>query len=233
MAELAANCLVSEGVRVTLVANRSYERARAIAEQLGARALTLDEAWEHFATADIVLSSTAAPHAVVTWERVAPAIGRRGGRPLCILDLAVPRDVEPAVGQLENVFLYDIDDLQAVAAHAAAERHQEVPAAERIVSDEVERFWAWYGGLAVVPVLKEFRGRLDDVRAAELERALKRLPHLSPEDRAQVEQFSHALLNKFLHPPTIALKQAAQAGRGYGLLESLKKLFGLERPDGS
>src|SRR5213596_80092 len=180
MAELAAGCLVSEGVRVTLVANRSYERARAIAEALGARALTLDEAWEHFATADIVLSSTAAPHAVVTWERVAPAIGRRGGRPLCILDLAVPRDVEPAVGQLENVFLYD----------------------------------------------------LDDVRAAELERALKRLPHLSPEDRAQVEQFSHALLNKFLHPPTIALKQAAQAGRGYGLLESLKKLFGLERHDG-
>jgi glutamyl-tRNA reductase len=232
MAELAASCLVSEGVRVTLVANRTYERARAVAEELGARALSLDEAWEHFASADIVLTSTAAPHAVVTWERVAPAIARRGGRPLCILDLAVPRDVEPAVGQLENVFLYDIDDLQAVAAHAAADRHQEVPAAERIVTDELDRFWAWYGGLAAVPVLKEFRGRLDDMRAAELERALKRLPHLSPEDRAQVEQFSHALLNKFLHHPTIALKQAAQAGRGYGLLESLKKLFGLERHDG-
>jgi glutamyl-tRNA reductase len=232
MAELAASCLVSEGVRVTLVANRTYERARAVAEELGARALTLDEAWEHFASADIVLTSTAAPHAVVTWERVAPAIARRGGRPLCILDLAVPRDVEPAVGQLENVFLYDIDDLQAVAAHAAADRHEEVPAAERIVTDEVDRFWAWYGGLAAVPVLKEFRGRLDDMRAAELERALKRLAHLSPEDRAQVEQFSHALLNKFLHHPTIALKQAAQAGRGYGLLESLKKLFGLERHDG-
>ena len=232
MAELAASCLVSEGVRVTLVANRTYERARAVAEELGARALTLDEAWEHFASADIVLTSTAAPHAVVTWERVAPAIARRGGRPLCILDLAVPRDVEPAVGQLENVFLYDIDDLQAVAAHSAADRHQEVPAAERIVTDEVDRFWAWYGGLAAVPVLKEFRGRLDDMRAAELERALKRLAHLSPADRAQVEQFSHALLNKFLHHPTIALKQAAQAGRGYGLLESLKKLFGLERHDG-
>src|SRR3989475_8750300 len=121
----------------------------------------------------------------------------------------------------------------SVAAHAAAERHHEVPAAERIVSDEVERFWVWYGGLAAVPVLKEFRGRLDDMRAAELERTLKRLAHLSPEDRAQVEQFSHALLNKFLHHPTIALKQAAQAGRGYGLLESLKKLFGLERDDGT
>src|SRR5256886_14245353 len=106
IAELAASCLASEGVRVTLVANRTYERAQAIAEQLGGAALTLDEAWDHFASADIVLSSTAAPHAVVTWERVAPAIGRRRGRPLCILDLAVPRDVEPAVGQLENVFLY-------------------------------------------------------------------------------------------------------------------------------
>src|SRR5205823_3228059 len=95
MAELAATCLVSEGVRVTLVANRTYERARAIAEQLGARALTLDEAWEHFADADIVLSSTAAPHAVVTWDRVAPAVARRRGRPLCILDLGMPRDVEP------------------------------------------------------------------------------------------------------------------------------------------
>ena len=233
MAELAATCLAAEGVRVTLVANRSYERAQAIAEALGggARALALDEAWEHFGEADIVLSSTAAPHAVVTWERVASAIARRGDRPLCILDLAVPRDVEPAVGQLENVFLYDVDDLQAVAAQAAAERRTEIPAAERIVSEEVERFWAWYGGLAVVPALKEVRDRLEQMRAAELERALRRLAHLSAEDREQIEHLSHALLNKFLHRPTIALKEAARSGRGYGLLESLKKLFDLERPD--
>jgi len=178
-----------------------------------------------------VLSSTAAPHAVVTWERVASAIARRGDRPLCILDLAVPRDVEPAVGQLENVFLYDVDDLQAVAAQAAAERRTEIPAAERIVSEEVERFWAWYGGLAVVPVLKEVRDRLEQMRAAELERALRRLAHLSAEDREQIEHLSHALLNKFLHRPTIALKEAARSGRGYGLLESLKKLFDLERLD--
>ena len=232
MAELAATCLASEGVRVTMVANRTYERAQAVAEELGARALTLDQAWEHFATADIVLSSTAAPHAVVTWERVAAAIERRGRRPLCILDVAVPRDVEPAVGRLENVFLYDIDDLQTVAAQATAERRKEIPAAEHIVTEEVDRFWAWYGGLAVVPVLKEFRGRLDQVRAQELERALKRLAHLAPEDQAQIEQFSHALLNKFLHQPTIALKQAAHVGRGYGLLEALKRLFGLEQRDG-
>lgn len=232
MAELAATCLVSEGVRVTLVANRTYERARAIADELHARALPLDEAWDHFADTDIVLSSTAAPHAVVTWDRVAPAVARRGGRPLCILDLGVPRDVEPAVAQLENVFLYDLDDLQAVAAQAAAGRRRDIPAAEHIVTEEVERFWAWYGGLVVVPVLKEFRDRMDRVRAAELERVLRRLPHLSPDDRGELEHFSQALLNKFLHPPTIAVKEAAQAGRGYGLLEALKRLFRLERPDG-
>jgi len=225
IAELAATCLVSEGVRV--------ERAKAIAEELGARALTLDEAWDRFGDCDIVLCSTAAPHAVVTWDRVAPAIARRGGRPLCILDLAVPRDVEPAVAQLENVFLYDLDDLQAVAAHAAAERRSDIPAAERIVTEEVERFWGWYGGLVVVPVLREFRERMEAVRAAELERTLRRLTHLSPDDRDQIEYFSQALLNKFLHQPTVALKEAARAGRGYGLLDALKRLFGLERRDGT
>ena len=232
MAELAATCLAAEGVRVTIVANRTYERARAIAEDLHARALTLDEAWEHFTDADIVLCSTAAPHTVVTWDRVAPAVARRGGRPLCILDLAVPRDVDPAVAQLENVFLYDIDDLQAVAAQAAAQRRSDIPAAEHIVSEEVERFWAWYGGLAVVPVLKELRDQMERVRAEEVGRALRRM-HLTPEDRAQLEQFSHAMLNKFLHQPTIALKEAAGAGRGYGLLEALKRLFGLEPRDGA
>src|SRR5881628_2127221 len=228
VAELAAGCLAAEGVQVALVANRTYERARVIAERLGGHAMTLEEAWDHFATADIVLCSTAAPHAVVTWERVAPAIRHRDGRPLCLLDLAVPRDVEPAVAQLENVFLYDIDDLQAVAAQATAQRRGEIPAAERIVSEEVDRFWGWYDGLGVVPVIRAFRDRLDDLRRAELERALRRLGHLSPEDRAQVDQFSQALLNKFLHEPTVVLKRAARVGHGYGLLEALKKLFGLE-----
>ena len=227
MAELAATCLADEGVRVTLVANRTHERARVIAERLDARALTLEEAWPHFATTDIALCSTAAPHAVVTWERVGAVIGARRGRPLCILDLAVPRDVDPAIAQLENVFLYDIDDLQTVAAQATARRHDEVPAAERIVEEETDLFWAWYGGLGVVPVIKEFRGRMEALRAAEVERAMRQLGHLAPEDRARVEQLSQALLNKFLHQPTVALKAAAEEGRGYGLLEALRRLFGL------
>jgi len=231
MAELAAACLVDAGVRVTLVANRTPERARAVADRLGggAAAQSLDDAWEHFAVADIVIASTAAPHAVVTWARIAPAVARRGGRPLCVLDLAVPRDVEPAVGQLENVFLYDLDDLQAVAGQASAERRAEIPRAEQIVDEEVEHFWAWHDTLAVVPVLKEFRGRMEAVRTAELERVFKQLQHLSPEDRDRLERFSESLLNKFLHEPTLALKREAEAGDGYLLVEALRKLFHLER----
>jgi glutamyl-tRNA reductase len=235
MAELAATCLAAEGVHVNLVANRTHDRARAIADRLGggARAMTLDEAWPHFATADLALCSTAAPHAVVTWERVASIIAARGGRPLCILDLAVPRDVEPAIAQLENVFLYDVDDLQTVAAQATMRRREEVPAAERIVDEETNLFWAWYGGLGVVPAIKEFRGRLEELRAAEFERAMRHLGHLAPEDRARLEQFSHTLLNKFLHQPTLALKEAAEQGHGYGLLEALRRLFGLRGGGGA
>lgn len=233
MAELAATCLSDEGVQVTLVANRTQERARAIAERLGAKAVSLDEAWPHFATVDIALCSTAAPHAVVTWERVGAVIGggARRGKPLCILDLALPRDVDPAIAQLENVFLYDVDDLQTVAAQATARRRDEVPAAERIVEEETDLFWAWYDGLGVVPTIKELRRRLDDVRSAELERALRHLAHLSPDDRAQLEHFSQALMNKFLHEPTLALKSAAEEGRGYGLLEAVRRLFGMEPPE--
>ena len=230
MAELAATCLSDQGVQITLVANRTHERARAIAERLGGRAMSLEEAWAHFATTDIALCSTAAPHAVVTWERVGAIIGERGGRPLCILDLAVPRDVDPAIAQIENVFLYDVDDLQTVAAQATARRRDEIPAAERIVEEETDLFWAWYGGLGVVPTIKELRTRMDELRSAEVDRVLRQLGHLSPEDRAQVEQFSQSLMNKFLHQPTVALKAAAQEGRGYGLLDALRRLFGMEPP---
>src|SRR5258705_11904390 len=221
MAELAATCLSDEGVQITLVANRTHERARAIAERLGGTAVTLEEAWPHFATTDIALCSTAAPHAVMTWERVGVIIGARRGKPICILDLAVPRDVDPAIAQLENVFLYDVDDLETVAAQATARRRGGIPAAERIVDEETDLFWAWYGGLGVVPTIKELRARMDHVRAAELERALRELDHLSPEDRAQVEQFSQAWLNKFLHQPTIALKKPPEDGHGSGAPEDL------------
>lgn len=228
MAEVAAACLGDAGVRVTLVANRTYDRAREIAERLGADALTLDEAWPRFAEVDVVLSSTAAPRAIVTWDRVAAAVARRGGRPLCVLDLGVPRDVEPAVGQLEHVFLYNMDDLDAVAAQAAVRRRGEIPKAEGIVDAEVETFWAWHDARTVVPVLTAFRARFDAMRQAELAAALQRLPDLTPEEREHVEYLTRALMNKFLHEPTVALREAAASGRGYALLDGLRRLFRLD-----
>jgi glutamyl-tRNA reductase len=230
VAELALQCLMAEGVRTVMVANRTYERAVALAEQVGARAIRYDEAWPLFAEADIVICSTSAPRPVVTWERVAPQIDRRGGRPLCLFDLAMPRDVEPALGQFQNVFLYDVDDVQTVAAQALGRRRDHLPAAEQIVEEEALAFWTWHGALEVVPVIKAFRGRLEETREAELARILKRLDHLSPEDRAQLEQFSRALLNKFLHEPTVRLREAAERGRAYGMTEALRFLFRLDQP---
>ena len=166
---------------------------------------------------------------MVTWSASAGDRARRG-RPLCISISRCRATSEPAVGQIENVFLYDVDDLQTVAAQATARRRDEIPAAERIVEEETDLFWAWYGGLGVVPAIKEFRARVDALRVAELDRVLRQLEHLSPEDRARVEQFSQALLNKFLHEPTVALREAAEAGHAYGLLEALRRLFGMEPP---
>src|SRR3990170_6132192 len=146
MAELAMGCLVSEGVRSVMVAHRQLERAAQVAERLGGRALGFAEAWALFGEVDLVVASTAAPHAIVTPDRVAEHVARRGGRPLCVLDIAVPRDVDPAVGTLDNVFLYDIDDLQGVVAATIGIRRREVPAAERIVQQELRHFWDWYTG---------------------------------------------------------------------------------------
>lgn len=229
VAELAAACLADRGARVTAVANRTYERARELAERLGAEPLALADAWPRLETVDLVISSTAAPHSVVTYERVAGPIGRRAARPLCILDLAVPRDVEPAVTRLANVFLYDVDDLQTAAAQAVARRRAEIPRAERIVEEELRAFWTWHDQRAVVPVVTEFRERLDGVRAAELEKVLSRLPDLTAEERERIEHFSRALLNKFLHEPTRAVKEEAAAGRGAPLVSALRRLFGLDR----
>src|SRR5688572_4603996 len=179
MAELALQCLMAEGVRAAIVANRTYERAAELARLHGATALHYDACWAELADVDVVITSTAAPHPVVRPEHIAPTLGARGDRPLCILDIALPRDVEPAVRKLRNVFLYDLDDLRAVVAATLDRRQDELPSAESLLSEEVERYWTWLAGLASVPVLTTLRGSMEQVREQELANALKRLPHLS------------------------------------------------------
>lgn len=228
-AELALSCLLSEGVKVAIVANRTYERALELAEQHGATAMHYDHCWESLRDVDVLLCSTASPVPVVTRERVEEHVTARGGRPLCILDIALPRDVEVAVGGLDNVFLYDLDDLQSAAAANLERREEDVPAAQRIISEEVAKYWDWVAGLAAVPVVREFRDEMDKLRSVELAAAMRRLGEVSPEQAEIVEHFSKSLMNKFLHEPSVRLRAAAANGRGLGVVDAARYLFALER----
>jgi glutamyl-tRNA reductase len=228
MAELALECLASEGVRTAIVANRTFERATELAERHGATPMHYDECWSQLADVDILLCSTAAPRPIVLADHIVPSLAARGDRPLCVLDIALPRDVDSAVGALENVYLYNIDDLQAVIASSLKQRRSDLPTAEHLIAAETERYWDWLAGLEAVPVVTQFRAEMERVRARELAEALKRLKHLSRDEQAVVERFSHAMMNKFLHEPSVRLKAAAANGRGLGIVDAARYLFGLE-----
>jgi glutamyl-tRNA reductase len=233
VAELALECLLSEGVRVAIVANRTHERAQALAKRHGATAMHYDECWQSLRDVDVLICSTASPVPVVTTGRVRDFIEARGDRPLCILDIALPRDVEGAVGDIDNVFLYDLDDLRAAAAANLEQRGEDVPAARAIIEQEVQKFWDWVAGLAVVPVVREFRDEMDKRRSTELAAALRRLGQLSPEQVDAIEHFSKSLMNKFLHEPSVRLKAAAANGRGLGVVDAARYLFALEQKSGA
>ncbi len=228
MAELALASFQQEGVHTAVVANRTFERAEALAAQYGAEAVHYEEAWPRIAEVDVLLCSTAAPRPVVDVEHIRPSVEKRGDRPLCILDIALPRDVDPAVGRLENVFLYDLDDLRGVVNASMERRQREVPAAEALIAGEVEGFWQWVAGLAAVPVLTQLRQEMNLVRERELAAALKRLGALAPEQREVVEQLAQSLTNKFLHEPSVRLRAAAANGRGLGVVDAARYLFALD-----
>ena len=229
MAELALENLASEGVRAAIVANRTYERASEVAARHGAVAVHYDECWSQLGDVDLLLCSTAAPHPIVLVDHITPTLGARGDRPLCVLDIALPRDVDPAVGELDNVFLYNIDDLQAVIAASLESRRANLPSAEQLIAAETERYWDWVAGLSAVPVVTDLRTEMEQVRVREVTEALKKLSHLSPEDRATIEHLSRSMMNKFLHEPSVRLKSAAANGRGLGVVDAARYLFGLEK----
>jgi glutamyl-tRNA reductase len=230
MADLALECLAAEGVRATVVANRTHDRAQVLAARHGARAVHYDEAWATLGEVDVLLCSTASPVPIVTVPRMRDVAAARGDRPLCVLDIALPRDVDPRVRELENVFLYDLDDLQDVVRASLERRREEQPAAERLVQEETARYLAWLGGLSAVPALTQFRRRMDAVRERELEQAMRRLGALTPAQRSAVEQLSRGLMNKFMHEPTVRLRHAAADGE-LELVDALRRLFALEASD--
>jgi glutamyl-tRNA reductase len=228
MSETTLECLHAEGVRTAIVANRTFDRARELAEKWGGDAVRLDDFAAALPQVDIVICSTAAPHPVLTRDRLRRALPNGPSHPLCIIDIAIPRDVEPAVGDEPNVFLYNIDDLTQIVDDNLDRRRAQLPAAETILADEVEAFWQWYASLAVVPTIRALREHGERLRQAELERALRHLAHLPEQDREAVEALTRALTNKLLHAPTVRLRDAAGNGRGTAVLDTARYLFELD-----
>jgi len=226
--ELTATHLRARGVRDLLVTNRTLAAAQEMARRVGGRAVPFEDLEGHLVAADIVISSTSAPHCVVTRERVHRARRRRRGRPLFFIDIAVPRDVDPAIADLDGVFLYDIDDLEHVVARNRAEREKEAVRAEAIVVEELANVDAWLRALEVVPTIATLREAVERIRTSELERLGGRLSGLDDEQRAQVELLTSSIVNKILHLPTVTMKDVAGRDECYLYVDAVRTLFGLD-----
>ena len=215
------------GIGRTLVANRTWAKAAKLADRLGGVAVALSELAAAFEEADVVLTSTGAPAMLVEPADLEPILPARGGRPLLVVDIAVPRDVDPGVGLLPDVTLLNMDDLKAFVDAAMAERRREIPAVNRIIGEELDRFSDLSAERQVAPLVAALRERLEAVRVAELDRYRGRLSGLRDDQRHEVEALSRSLLAKVLHEPTMALKDVAGSVQGEQLAEAVRVLFDL------
>ena len=229
MSELATRNLVSRGASIVAVANRTAAHGEELAQRLGTRSVGLDGLAEELRTADVVVTSTSAPGFVLHAALARESLRARHGRPLLLVDLAVPRDVDPALAAYDGCFVYDIDDLEAVVELALDGRRVEAARAERIVAAEAERFREWQVSLAVVPAIASLRARAEEIRVGELARA--RLERLSESERTLVEAITAQIVNKLLHLPTVRLKEAAAAADGVIYADVVRHLFGLDEDE--
>jgi glutamyl-tRNA reductase len=218
--ELAAGSLSARGASISYVANRSPEAAAALSARFGAQPLGWDDLASKLGEVDVVLTSTSAPDFVVT----AADLPSRHRKPLFFIDIAVPRDVDPAVHELDGCYLYDIDDLEAVVSETLAGRRSEAASAEKIVVEEAARFREWQASLEVVPAITSLRARAEEIRAAEL----AKLGDLPEDERRTIESVTAQILNKLLHMPTVRMKEAALAADGAAYAAAVRHLFGLE-----
>ena len=231
MSELAARHLVAQGAGPVFVANRTYERACALAERFGGQAIRFDKLYEHCEKADIVITSTGSPVAIFRREHGQMFLAKRRNRPMFFIDIAVPRDVDPAMNKLDGIFVYDIDDLQdAVSSHVES-RKKEAEHAESIIQTEVERFHARLLTLHVVPTIVSLQDQFETIRQAELDRVRGRLGKLTPEQEGAVEALTHGIINKIMHTPIHSLKSAAAGPEMTTVVETFRKIFDLhEKP---
>jgi glutamyl-tRNA reductase len=228
MGRIAARALMARGASDLVVANRSFDRAVKLAREFNGEAMRLDHLAEALFQADILVTATAAPHVILTSESVRTAMEGRPERPMLIIDIAVPRDAEPAIANIPGVRLFDIDDLQDVVNANLLARQSEIPSVEGIADQEAAAFMAWFNALDVVPTVVDIRQRAEAIKTEELEKALRRLGDVGDRERQIVCTLAHRLVNKLMHEPTVRLKQQAAQGDCDLYTDVVRELFGLE-----
>ena len=231
--ELTARAFAEHGVCTIFVANRHADRARSLADRFGGKVVALDDLPGQLENADVVVASTASPHPIVGQEELEFVMRARRGQPLLLIDLAVPRDIDPACADLAGVTLFDMDDLQARVAHTISVREAEALRAESIVEDEIKRFAAWLGTLAVQPTIRALREYGDAIVEQVLAENAPRWEQASERDVARAEAIARSVMNRLLHEPTLRLRTMTE-GRSHGRLQIMRELFGLEgAPEGT
>jgi len=230
MAELALEHLKSDGVGRIIVANRTLERGLQLAQRFRGEAVSLEELADQLLQADIIISSTGSPQFLLTREQVKGVMRRRKHRPLFFIDIAVPRDLDPAINDLDNVYLYNIDDLKEVVESNWQRRHREAAKAERLVAAETLKFLEWLETLAVYPTIISLKEKADRICEAELEKTLKQLGPLTEEQRQALEVLTQSITQKLLHDPIIFLKGYHHPQRPTRELDTVRRLFNLD-PD--
>jgi glutamyl-tRNA reductase len=233
MAELAATHLMGHGVSSIRVANRTFQVALEKAESFNGTPVSLEEIGPQLLEVDIVVTSTASTDPVIKYEQVKGTLRKRRNRPLFFIDIAVPRDVEPRVNELDNVYVYDIDDLKGIVEDNIAHRKDEAVKAERIVQEEVLKFEKWLTTLEVVPTIISLREKAEDIRQAEIKRSLSLLGGtLTPSQRKAIEALTVSLSEKIINDPILVLKKLAHRSRRDTYVDMTRRLFKLDQDNG-
>jgi glutamyl-tRNA reductase len=225
MAELAAKHLIGNGVKEVLVSNRTYDRACDLAEEFNGRPVKFEEFIHEMAGTDIMICSTGAPHYILTKGQMQKVMKERKQRQVFIIDISVPRNIDPAINDLENVYLYNVDDLQGVVDSNMFERQKEAEKAEKIIAEELETFLKWQASLDSVPTIIALREKADEIRKEELDKLFGKISNLGEKEREAIEYMATAIMNKLIHPPTAALKGDTENKEM--LVAAIRRLYGI------
>jgi len=233
MAELAARHLMNNGVKKVLVANRTYERAVTLAEVFDGEAVRYEDLVGEMARADILIASTGATDYIVNHADMARVIKERKNRPVFLIDIAVPRNLDPGINKIDNVYLYDIDDLESVVESNIKERQKEAELAEDIIEEEIETFVTWMRSIDAVPTIVALREKAENIRKSELDKTLSKMDGLNDKQIKQIDGLTRSIINKVLHSPLVGLKKSAGTPDGGGHVEAIRALFELTDDSGS